>query len=36
MGTYLFRHSRHLDKQEWVLMEENLVADSEYKVGVQS
>lgn len=31
MGTYLFRHSRHLDKQEWVLIEENLVHETDHK-----
>ena len=36
VGTYLFRHSRHLGKQEWVLIEENLVKDSENKVGLQN
>lgn len=32
IGAYLHRHSRHLDKQEWVLIEENLthVAENDF------
>lgn len=32
MGNYLIHHSRHLDKSEWVLIEENLVEDQQYKL----
>lgn len=32
MGSYLFHHSRHLDKSEWVLIEENLVRDQQFQL----
>lgn len=34
VGSYLLHRSRTLDKEEWVLIEENLAEYEEYKVGV--